>query len=68
MLPKIMKWVSIAALLLALLWPSSLGYPMLLLGFAFCAGAILAAQASRSGKCFWAAAHTTISRKVKNEN
>ena len=50
MLEKIMKWVSIAALLLALLWPSSVGYPMLLLGFAFCAGAMLAAQASRSGK------------------
>jgi hypothetical protein len=63
MLPKIMKWVSIAALLLALLWPSSVGYPMLLVGFAFCAGAILAAQVNRSGKYFWAAAHMTISRE-----
>ena len=53
MLTKMMKWVSIAALLLALLWPSSVGYPMLLLGFALCAGAILAAQASRAGKHFW---------------
>ena len=68
MLTKMMKWVSIAALLLALLWPSSVGYPMLLLGFALCAGAILAAQASHSGKTFWAAAHTAVSSEVKNEN
>ena len=68
MLPKIMKWISVAALLLAVLWPSSVGYPMLLLGFAFCAGAMFAAQASRSDKYFWAAAHPTISTRVKNEN
>ena len=68
MLTKMMKWVCIAALLLAVLWPSSVGYPMLLLGFAFCAGAMLAAQASRSGKTFWAAAHRAVSSEVKNEN
>jgi len=73
MLPKIMKWAFIAALLLAVLLPSSVGYPMLLPGFALCAGAILAAQASRSGKYFWggrthAAAHMTISSEVKYEN
>ena len=68
MLPKIMKWAFIAALLLAVLLPSSVGYPMLLLGFALCAGAILAAQASHSGKTFWAAAHTAVSSEVKYEN
>jgi len=68
MLPKIMKWAFIAALLLAVLLPSSVGYPMLLLGFAFCAGTMLAAQASRSGKTFWAAAHTAVSSEVKYEN
>lgn len=68
MLTKIAKWVSIAALLLALLWPSSVGYPMLLLAFALCAGAILATQASRSGKHFGAGGHTTVSSEVKYEN
>jgi hypothetical protein len=34
MLTKIVKWVSVAALLLALLWPSSAGYRILLAGFA----------------------------------
>ena len=50
MLTKIVKWVSVAALLLALLWPSSSGYRILLAGFAVCAGAILATQASRAVK------------------
>ncbi len=69
MLTKIMKWVSIVALLLALLWPSSAGYPMLLLGFAVCAGAILAAQASRAGKYFWGRPDTRwVSRGVKYEH
>ncbi len=72
MLTKIMKWVSIAALLLALLlallWPSSAGYPVLLLGFAVCAGAILAAQASRAGKYFWETGCTMVSRELKYEN
>lgn len=43
MLTKIVKWVSMAALLLTLLGPSSAGYRILL---AFCAGAILAVQLS----------------------
>ena len=52
MLTKIMKWVSVTALLLALLWPSSAGYPMLLLGICGLCVSILAAQASRAGKHF----------------
>ncbi len=67
MLTKIMKWVSIALLLLALLWPSSAGY-QILLGFAVCAGAILAAQASRAGKYPWEAGYTVVSREVNRED
>lgn len=48
MLTKIVKWVSVAALPVALLWPSSAGYRIRLAVFAVCAGAILAAQASRA--------------------
>ncbi len=72
MLTKIMKWVSIAALLLALvlalLWPSSAGYPILLLGLAVCAGAILAAQASRAAKYLWEGGYTMVSHEVKYED
>ncbi|PYV11882.1 MAG: hypothetical protein DMG23_03020 [Acidobacteria bacterium] len=64
-----MKWVSIAVLvLLAVLWPSSPSYQVLLGFAAVCAGAILAAQASRAGKYFWEARYTMVSRKVKYEN
>jgi hypothetical protein len=53
-LTKIAKWVSVAALFLALLsWPFPAGYRILLLGFSVCAGAMLAAQAYRIGKYFW---------------
>ncbi len=64
MFTKIMKWVCIAVLLLALLWPSSAGY-QILLGFAVCAGAILAAQAGRASKYFWEAGYTMVSREVR---
>ena len=71
MLTKIMKWVSIdallLALLLALLWPSFAGHQALL-GFAVCAGAIWAIQTSRTGKYFWEAGYTLRSHKVKYEN
>ncbi|MBI4459346.1 MAG: hypothetical protein HY648_04730 [Acidobacteria bacterium] len=54
MLTKIMKWFSIAVLLLALFWSYSAGY-QLVLQFVVCAGAILAAwQAYRSAKHLWA--------------
>ncbi len=68
MFTKIMKWFSIAALLLALLWPGSAGRQILLLGFALCAGAILAAKASWAGKYFWEAGYTMVSREVKYED
>ncbi len=69
MLTKITKSVFIAAsLLLALLWPWSAGYQILAVFLAFCTGAILAAQASRSGKYFWERGYTMVSREVKYED
>ncbi len=67
MFTRVMKAVSLAALVLALLWPSSGGYKILV-GFAVCAGVILAVQASRAGKYFREAECTTVSRAVKYEN
>ena len=69
MLTKIMKWVFLVAWLLVLLWPSPAEYPVpLRLGFAVCAGALLAAQASRAGKYSWDARRMTVSHRVKYEN
>ncbi len=53
MLTKIMKWISISLLVLAVLWPSPACYEMLLAALAVCAGAILAVQTRRAGKYFW---------------
>ncbi len=68
MLTKIMKWICICVLVLAVLWPSPAGYRILLAAFVVCAGALLAAQTSRAGKYFWQAGHTKVSREVKYEN
>ena len=68
MLAKIMKWISISLLVLAVLWPFPAGYQVLVAALAFCAGAILAAQARRAGKYFWEAGHARVSRGVKYEN
>jgi Na+/H+ antiporter NhaD/arsenite permease-like protein len=65
MLAKILKWIFICLLVLAVLWPSPAGYPILLAAVAVCAGAILAAQARRAGKYFWLAGHARVSREVK---
>ena len=60
MLTKIMKWVCIAALLLAALWRSSVS-SQLVLQLVVCAGAILVAlQAVRAGKYPWAAGFLAI--------
>lgn len=67
MLAKIMRRGFIPVLILALLWPSSAGY-LILLGFAACAGAIWGAQASRPGKDVWEPGYATASRRVKYEN
>jgi len=52
MLAKIMKWISISLLVLAVLWPSLADYQILLAAFAVYAGAILAVQMRRAGKHF----------------
>jgi len=60
MLTKIMKWVCISALLLAVIWRSSANY-QLLLEFLVCAGAVLLVlRAWRMGKYPWAAGFTAI--------
>jgi hypothetical protein len=68
MLTKIMKWVSISMLVLAVLWPSPAGYQILLAALGVYGGAILLAQTSRAGKYLWETAHTRVPREVKYEN
>jgi hypothetical protein len=67
MLTRMMKRGFIPMLLLALWWPSPVGY-YILLGFAVCMGVIWAVQASRTGKYFGEAGYATVPRKVKYEN
>jgi membrane protein implicated in regulation of membrane protease activity len=60
MLTTIMKWVCIAALLLAVIWRSSANYRVLL-EFMVCAGAVLIVlRACRTGKYLWAAGFIAI--------
>ena len=60
MLTKMMKWVSIAALLLAMLLRSSVSY-RIALEFVVCVAALLVVvQAVRAGKYFWAAGFLAI--------
>ncbi len=68
MLAKIIKWISISLLVLAVLWPSPAGDQILLAAFAVYAGAVLAAQTRRAGKYFWRAGHARVSREAKYEN
>jgi hypothetical protein len=68
MLAKIMKWIFISPLVLAVLWPSPAGNQILLVAFAVYAGTILAAQTRRAGKYFWEAGPARVSREVKYEN
>jgi hypothetical protein len=67
MFTNLMKRVFIPVLLLALLWPSSAGF-LILLGSAACAGAIWGARASRAGKHPWWTGHEMVPHKVKYEN
>jgi hypothetical protein len=67
MLTRIMKRGFVPMLLLALWWPSPVGYTILL-GFAVCMGAIWALQSSRAGKYFGEAGYATVPREVKYEN
>jgi hypothetical protein len=60
MLTKIMKWVCIAALLVAVIWGSSVNY-QILLEFLVCAGALLLVLGAwRMGKYSWAAGFIAI--------
>jgi hypothetical protein len=64
MLTKIMKWSSIAALLLltAVTWRSSADYRTVLAALVVCAGAIVVlVQSVGAGKYIWAAAFLAIS-------
>lgn len=57
---SIMKWVSIAALVLAVLFRASAGYQTVL-QFVVCAGAVLVVvQAGRTGRYAWAAGFSAI--------
>ena len=68
MLTRMMKRGFIPMLLLALWWPSPVGYAILL-GFAVCMGAIWAVQTSRVGEHFLGeAGYATVPYKVKYEN
>lgn len=60
MFTKIMKWVSILALVLALVWRPLTSY-QLVLEFLVCVGALMVvAQAWRAGKYLWAAGFVAI--------
>jgi hypothetical protein len=68
MLTKMMTRGFIPMLLLALWWPSSVGYTILL-GFTVCMGAIWAVQTSRAGKYFLGEAdYVTVPREERYEN
>ncbi len=70
MLMRIMKWVSIAALLLSFAWSSSTpnqdwsagvgGYLELLVIVVFVTSILVVTQAARAGKYFWAAGFLPI--------
>jgi hypothetical protein len=60
MMTKMMKWISIAALTIALIWRPSAGFEILL-QFVVCMGALLAfAEAWRARKYIWAAGFMSI--------
>ena len=67
MLTNMMKRGFIPMLLLALWWPSPVGY-YILLGFAVCMGAIWAVHASSADKYFREADYVRVPCKVKYEN
>jgi hypothetical protein len=54
MLTFVVKWISVAALLIAMAWRTSAGYELVLL-FIICAGAVIATvQSYALGKYIWA--------------
>jgi hypothetical protein len=68
MFARMMKRGFIPMSLLALWWPSPVGYTILL-GFTVCMGAIRAIQTSRAGQYFLGEpGYATVPYKVKYEN
>jgi hypothetical protein len=67
MVTKMIKRVFIPMLVLALWWPSPVGY-YILLGCAVCLGAIWIVQASGADKYLRDAGHAMVLSKVKYEN
>jgi hypothetical protein len=60
MFTKIMKWVSVTALLLALFWRTSANFQLVLESVVCVAGILVVTQAFRTRKYFWAAGFIAI--------
>ena len=60
MFTKIMKWFSIAALLLAVFWRSSANFQLVLEAVVCVTGILVVMQAVRRGKYLWAAGFLAI--------
>jgi Family of unknown function (DUF6804) len=60
MFTKIMKWVSVAVLLLAVFWRSSPNFKLFLESVVCVAGLMVFIQAIRTGKYFWAVGFVAI--------
>ena len=60
MFTKIMKWLSIAVLLLAVVWRSSANFQLVLESIVCVTGLLVFMQAVRRGKYFWAAGFLAI--------
>jgi uncharacterized protein DUF6804 len=60
MFTKIMKWVSIMALLLAVFWRSSANFQLVLESVVCVTGLLVVMQAVRRGKYFWAAGFLAV--------
>lgn len=60
MFTKIMKWLSIAALLLAVFWRSSANFQLVLEAVVCVTALLVVMQAVRRGKYFWAAGFLAV--------
>jgi Family of unknown function (DUF6804) len=60
MFTKIMKWVSVAVLLLAVFWRSSADFQLILESVVCVTGVLVVMQAVRRGKYFWAAGFLVV--------
>jgi hypothetical protein len=60
LLPKVTKWVCIAALLVGLFLSSSSAYRIMMQMVVFVAGLVVVMQAVRAGKYFWGVGFVTL--------